>query len=494
MADVPFQYIPQNLRVPLFSAEVNNSQANTGQQTQRALLIGSMIAAGNLVPNVAQICSGVADGKVKAGAGSILAAMNWAYRQNDTFGEVWLLGLSDAGGATAATGTFTFAGTATNAGAISAYIAGQLVSTPVTVGMTAAQCTAAMLATITGMPDLPVTAAVVGAVLTLTSKNLCLAANDIDLRVNYLGTAGGQVTPAGLTVAIVAMTGGTTTPSLTLGLANLNTEPFDFIACAYNDATSVAALTAFLNDQAGRWSWSVQIYGHYFYAFRGTVGAATTLGATVNDQHATCMPFYDSPSPVWNWAAAMAAQVAVSVRADPGVPVQTLPLLGILAPPIQSRFPLTIRNTLLYDGMSTFTVNAAGGVAIENMITTYRVNTAGAADDSYLEIETMFLLMYVLRALAGVVTTKFARVKLAADGSSFGVGANVVTPSTIRAEIIAQYGELEAGGYVQNATAFAAALVVQQNSQNPNRVDVLFPPSLINQLRIFAVLAQFRLT
>ena len=36
-------------------------------------------------------------------------------------------------------------------------------------------------------------------------------------------------------------------------------------------------------------------------------------------------------------------------------------------------------------------------------------------------------------------------------------------------------------------------LIVEQNASNPNRVDCLWPGTLINQLRIFALLAQFRL-
>jgi hypothetical protein len=36
-------------------------------------------------------------------------------------------------------------------------------------------------------------------------------------------------------------------------------------------------------------------------------------------------------------------------------------------------------------------------------------------------------------------------------------------------------------------------LLVERDPQNPNRLNVLYPPDLINQLRIFAVLAQFRL-
>ncbi len=80
------------------------------------------------------------------------------------------------------------------------------------------------------------------------------------------------------------------------------------------------------------------------------------------------------------------------------------------------------------------------------------------------------------------------------DGGRFLPGSGVVTVGDIKGVIIAAYGELEAAGLVQNSAAFAANLVVQQNATNPNRVDVLWPGTLINQLRTFALLAQFRLS
>ena len=150
-----------------------------------------------------------------------------------------------------------------------------------------------------------------------------------------------------------------------------------------------------------------------------------------------------------------------------------------------------MRNTLLYDGISTFTVNA-GVVAIENLITTYQLNAQGLPDNSYLEVETMFLLMFVLRDLAVFVASSYARIKLAADGTRFAPGSNITTPSIIRADIIGRYKQLEFQGYVQQSAAFAAGLIVQQNPSNPSRVDVLYDPVLIQQLRIFAVLVQFR--
>jgi phage tail sheath gpL-like len=494
---IPFRTIPANWRVPLFFAELDNSRANTATQVQRSLIVGQITSAGTATPNVPVQLSGDTDAVTKGGAGSMLARMAAKYRANDPSGEVWLLPLADAGGAVAAAGSFSFTHVATAAGVLSLYIAGRLVPQPVTTAQTVNQLATALAALINAVPDMPVIAAVDGTDLfkvNLTAKNGGLVGNDIDIRVNYLGTPGGEATPAGLTYTIVAMSAGATNPTLTTALANCADMPFDFIAFPYTDTTSLNAMKTFLDDQTGRWSFDRQVYGHFFTALRGTVGALTTAGQARNDQHGTIMGFYDSPSMCDEWAAACYGAAAVALRADPGRPLQTVAVSGLLAPPLQSRFAMVDRNTLLFSGISTFNVAPDSTIALENVITTYQLNAAGQPDNSYLEIETMFLLMFVLRALASVITSRFPRMKLAADGTRFAPGSAIVTPTIVKQAIIAQYRELEYNGYVQKADAFAAAIIVEQNSNNPNRLDCLWPGTLIGQLRMFALLGQFRLS
>ncbi|MBB4863351.1 phage tail sheath gpL-like [Pseudomonas nitritireducens] len=490
---VPFSNIPSNLRVPLFYAEVDNSQANSGAQNQRTLIIGQITSSGNAVAGTPVLGQGVSDAKAKGGSGSMLALMTAAYVAADGFGEVWFLPLADAAGATAATGTVAITGTPSATGVVSLYIAGQLVSQVVTASDTAASVATALAALVNATADLPVTAAAATSTVTLTAKNKGLAGNDIDVRLNYQGTAGGEATPAGLSIAVTAMAGGATNPTLDTALANLGDEPFDFIVSPYTDTASLNALKNLLNDQSGRWSYASQLYGHVFAALRGTLASLATAGTARNNQHETILGFNDSPSPAWIWAADLAGTAAVALRADPGRPLQTLALRTVLAPPIASRFDLGERNTLLWDGISTFMVQSDGTVALENVITTYQKNGFGSPDDSYLQIETLFLLMYVLRQQRALVTSKYARVKLAANGTRFAPGSAIVTPAIIKADLVAQYQQLEYDGFVQGAAEFAKALIVEKNSSNPNRVDVLWPGTLINQLRIFALLAQFRL-
>src|SRR5471032_469485 len=209
---VPFSNIPSNLRVPLFYAEVDNSQANSGTQTQRTLIIGQMTSSGAGVANIPVLGQGVSGAKLKGGLGSMLALMTAAYVASDDFGEVWFLPLADAAGAVAATGSVLVAGSPTATGVISLYIAGQLISLTVTTGEVAADIATALAALINSTPDLPVTAAAATATVTLTAKNKGLAGNEIDLRLNYLGAQSGEAIPAGLTLTLTPVTGGTTNP------------------------------------------------------------------------------------------------------------------------------------------------------------------------------------------------------------------------------------------------------------------------------------------
>jgi len=493
MSTIPFRNIPSTLRLPGPFFELDNSQANTAQANQRALIIGQITSAGIATPNVPVISGGVGDANAQGGASSQLANMLQAYRLNDSFGEVWYLPLADAAGSTAAVGTITFATVPTAAGTIALYVAGMVVDVPVTVGQTVASIATAVAAALNLLPAMPVTATAAAGVVTLTADNKGLCGNEIDIRFNYYGAAGGEATPAGLTYTIVAMAGGATNPTLTTALGNLGNMTFDFIASPYTDSASLTAVAALLNDTTGRWSWQQQLYGHAISAYAGTFASQTTLGLAQNNQHQTILGFYNSPTPSWIWAAALTAQVAVSVRADPGIPLQDMTLAGVLAPPVQSQFLSTQRETLLYDGISTFTVQQGGTVLTENIITTYQLNAQGVPDDSYLELETMFQLMLEIRTLQAMLSSKYARCKLADNGSSPPAGSGLVTPNIIKSDIIALYGEREAAGFVQNADAFASALVVQKNTVNPNRVDILWPGTPVNQMRTFATLVQFRL-
>jgi phage tail sheath gpL-like len=451
---IPFTQLPANFRVPLFYAEIDPSKANSGAVPQRSLIVGQVYSTSGMTLGVPALLQGLSWIQAQAGPGSQLALMCAAYRKRDPYGEVWVLPIGEPVGGVQATGTLTLGGTPTAAGALFLYIGGELVVVPVTVGQATTALAAAVVAAVNAVPTLPTSASASGSVVTFTAKNRGLNGNDIDLRLNYLGNTAGEALPAGLTATFAAMSGGLVNPTgatLDSALSNVGERSFDFIAWAWNDATTLNSLGTWL---AGQWDPLHLFFGQAFAAFKGTLSAAVTLGTSRNDPRVSIMPAYDSPTPPMVWAANVCGAAAVSLRNDPGLPLQTLPL-DVKPPPNASRFKRAERNTLLWNSMSTFTVDDDGTVRLETVITTYSTNPAGVPDD-------------------------------------FRPGNPIVTPSIIRNALIGRYRRQERDGLVQNSDLFAQQILVQRSGANVCRVDGLLPVVPIDQLRVLALLIQFR--
>lgn len=488
---INFTYYPDSNRVPGVYVEMDPSQANAAQTLQRTLILGQITSQGAAPPMQAFEVQSLAQVQIACGRGSLLAQMAQAYLLGDDFGDLWLLPFADETAAQAATGEIDFEGTCTAPGTLNIYLGGFRVRVGVNLGDDGAAIATNFAAAVTADPDLAVGAhsTAGSSSVTLTAKNKGEAGNDIDLRANYYGLAGGEYTPAGITVTFTAMSGGTANPDITAGLANLSDQTYDFIITPYTDTPNLNAMEAFLSDYQGRWSWEQMLYGGAFSAFRGTLGELTAFGTARNDQHMAVMGFDDSPDPSWIWAAMVGGYCAASLRVDPGLPLQYI-TTQLKAPPVQSRLDIGERNTLLYDGISTFRVNDAGAVIIERMRTTYQTNAAGADDDSYLDVETMYGLMFVARDLANYLLSRYARKKLVTDQTPILPGSNCVSAAMIKASVVAEYRVLEANGYVQNSATFARNIVAEDAGHG--LVKILAPVDLVNQLRQIAILLQFR--
>lgn len=493
---IGFLNYPTTNRVPGVFAEVNPSNANTASINQNSLLIGQMLASGTATAGQPVLVSG-ANPDTLFGAGSVLALMCRQYVKSDPFGTLYALPVSDNASGVAATATITITGTATAQGVLSLYVAGTLVPVSVASADTATVIATNIAAAINAKAGLPVSATSALGVVTVTALNKGITGNDIDLRLNYQGAASGEVVPAGVTVAFgggstsgsgYLLGSGALNPTLDTALANLPTTNFDFIGTAFTDAASLTSLDTFLNDTSGRWSWTQELFGGYFGAYRGTMSALTTWGVTNNNQHGSIMGVFDVPQPAWIWAAEITAQSANSLRVNPAIPLQNV-LMNVMAPPQQNRFDIGERNTLLYDGISTFRANDAGQVIMERMITTYQKNAQGQPDNSYLDVETMYQLMAYIRDARTFLSSLYSRSILVADGTPIQYGSGMVTSQTVLASVIARYRTLAAQGIVQSPDQFAK-LAVAQNQGN-GLVALYLPVMLANQLRQIAMQVAF---
>lgn len=498
---VSFNTIPANVRVPLFYAEVDNSMANTATTSYKSLLIGQKLSTGTAAADVPVFVSSVAKAKTLFGRGSELALAVEAYKAVDASGELWVIPASVTG--VNASCSVTVAGLALASGAVSLYIGGKRVQVSVAQGASALTVATDLAAAINANSDLPVSAEVVAPEdeeeeptsvdVTVTAKGAGVYGNDILLQSNYLGTLNGEENVSGITVTTGTMTGGTGSIDYTAALATVSAEAYQFIGIADADTTSLDAVKVDMNDTSGRWSYARMQFGHVFTAKRGEAEALMTFGNSRNDQHASVFGVEpNNPNPVWVIGASALARASVFYRNDPARPLQTGVLVGLTVPNVADRFNFNDRQGLLSNGIATLTVGGSN-VMIERAITTYQRNSFGDADNSYLDSATLYTIAYIIGALKTAITSKYARHKLANDGTRYGPGQAIVTPKVIKSELIAQYGKLEALGLVENAELFAKYLVVERNANDVNRIDVLLPPDIVNQLRIFAMQVQFRL-
>lgn len=517
---ISFNDTPTDVRVPLFYAEMDNSKANTAQISGASLLIGQVLADATIERNKLVLMPSADYARKLCGRGSQLARMVDAYRKTDPFGELYVVAVANGVGGSMATGEVKISGTVTAAGAISLYIGSKRVQGVVSADDTALEAAQALADAINADPDLPVkatakavsgnvpvtgvtigtkvesveaAAAPTGAVVTLTAKYAGESANGLPLALNYYGTVGGEQTPDGLNVTLTAMSDGAGSVDLAPVIAAMGDEAFDYIGFPFNDSNSLKMIGEEMNDSAGRWSWARQVYGHVYTAKIGTLTDLVAFGDTFNDQHLTVCGYEEgTQSPIEELIAARLGRQASFLRIDPARPTQTGEITGALPALVGSRFSVPERQSLLTHGIATASV-VNGVMQIERDITTYKANKLGVTDNSYLDSETLHTSAYVIRKLKSVITSKYPRHKLANDGTRFGPGQAIVTPSVIKGEICAAYRQMEIDGIVENFDVFKAHLIVERSTTDTNRLNVLFPPDYVNQLRVFAMLNQFRL-
>ncbi|MFG1370696.1 phage tail sheath subtilisin-like domain-containing protein [Xanthobacter oligotrophicus] len=478
---VAFNSIPGNILVPFWYAEIN-SGGTPYQGQSRYLLLGQKLAAGTAM-------AGVPVGPIQSakeaaalfGAGSMVAQMYAIARKNAPFQPIWVLPLADPAGSKASgTITITSAPAATGVGVL--HVLGRRLTVQILSTDTVTDV-AEVIATAINAAGLPVTAAYVLGVVTITARHNGLLGNGLDLWIandepNLLTAAN---------TAVVAMAGGTGTPDLAAPLANLGDDEFDWIAGPYADTVSLNAIRDFLSDTVGRWSPTQMLYGHYITTYFGTLGAAVTLGDGRNDQHVTIMASQVSPTPQWEWAAAQGAVCAAHLTDAPELsrPLQTLLISGVLPPRDRSLWwDIPDRQALYADGMSGYKVTVDGQVALDRVRTTYQVTSAGVADGTFGDIETMAQAMFMVRYFRTEVSNRHSRQALA-DDNPYNV-SEITTPRDIRNTLIHAYQELTELGVAEKEDLFAQYVSVERDPNDANRVNAYLPVDVVNQLRVFA--------
>lgn len=488
---ISFNEVPSNLRVPLFYAEFDNSNAQQGSvdQEYRSLLIGNKLSSGTKAELTIHRITSAEQAAEYFGVGSVLSDMAGKFLGINKLNPLYCVPIDDNGSGVAASGKISIVASGTLAGVIALMIGGRRIEVGVTAGMTAAQIATAMVAAIVADTNCVVTAVVDGDdnfEVNLTAKNKGVHGNEIDVSYNY---ASDDILPGGVTLSITAMASGAGNPDVTEAWPVIGDDQYLLISTPWTDSTNLTAVETELTERFGPLA---QNDGYAVYGKRASFSSLATLGDGRNSQFTTIIECIGPSSP-WQKAAAVLARVAGAASIDPARPFQTLVLTGIYAPKLSDRFTLEERNQLLYTGIATSTVNPAGQVVIERLITTFKENSFGSPDTSYLDLNTLLTLSYLRFDLKARITSKYPRHKLASDGTRYAPGQAIVTPKVIKAEIINKFKEWEENGLVEGFDQFKTDLIVERNVDNPNRLDVMMPPDLMNQFIVMGVQIKFLL-
>jgi len=496
-----FNFIPDQLRIPGAYIEVDGSMAglNSGG-TPNLLLVGQKLPTGTAVAGEITFISHLEDAIAKAGAGSMLAQMAARFYAINPLLNLYMLPFAESVSGAKAQATLTVTSAPTEAGVLSLYIGGNLISVAVTSADTTATVAAAIKAAIDAVEannanTLSCVASVAGNVVTLTSKGAGSYGNGIDVRFNAGRT---DKTPAGLIVSNSGFAGGTMTPAAITD-ANIAAifdadasgfldSPAKYMALGLNDDVTVQA---FHVESQRRYAPPIQSGFRAFTALNADYATTFSYGAAKNCEHICCVALNNAQTSAWEAAAIIATAAAPALYDNPVKSLEGINLLGLK---LGNYFSFSQMNALLYKGISIVQRARDGSVSIKRLISLYQYRPDNSADDAYLDINTTEVLERIRYEQRMAAIQRFAGTVAAKSNQNYRPGLNITTVAEIRGFLLSMYRDtLQAElGWVQEYEYYKQHLVVEQDPRNPSRFNYTDTPVILSPFYILAGKAQFR--
>lgn len=386
--------------------------------------------------------------------------------------QLAIVGLEDAAGGVAATGSLALSGTATGTGQARLSVCGVTAAAAVASGDSAEVVMTALADAINTRQELPVSASVedipaeggnksTGKQITLIARNKGTVGNQVGLTAT--------VNAAGLTATLTAMSGGKGDPELDDALAAIFSAGHTLVISPYSDTASLRTLSTHLDRVSGplEQRGAVGVTG-----WNGTLSTGTTLTTAVNAARITMGWYNGSALPNGELAAVYAAIMAS--ESDPARPLNTLTLPGLDITG-QDKWPgRTEQENALSNGLTPFEVSGST-VQIVRAVSTYVKNAMGVTDRSLMDITIIRSLDYVRLACRTRMTQRFPREKL-----------TDTRLARIRSELLDVLYALETLEIVENVDALKDQLIVTRNLQDDTRADATIPASIVRGLHVFA--------
>lgn len=482
-----FNEIALDIETPGHYVEFDKSMANSAlpRPIQNTLILGQKLETGSAANNVIIQVNSLSEAKALFGRGSMVARAFDYYARNESRRKIYVIGINDAAGSASATATITINTVATAAGNFDLMINGDNLSIAVLPTQTLANIATNIAASINANLDLPVTATTLAAVVTVTAKNKGTLGNNINLQHSYKF---GQKLPSGMGVTITSMTGGAGDPDLVNSLAAIGNEQIATYVSPYLDANNLATLKNFID---GRFDGMVMEDGWFGAVSNTTLTNNQNLGANHNVPFGTIAGQKGLPEWSVEAGAAYIGAIANETDKDPARPLTHVIVKGLTPPRIADRHTRIERQLLLKAGISTLDV-IGENVVIDRVVSLYKTNEQGEVDASYQDLNSLLTLYYLRWSYRHRIATKYPRHKLGDDGGNYSPNQPVVTPNTLKAEILSLFKLWENAALVENFPLFKSTLIVVRDANNRKRVNIQAGPDLINQFLVSATQFQFR--
>lgn len=486
---IPFNEIPNILYTPGVYVEYDDSRAGSGIQFQPhdALIIANMRTTGTATADeiIRVDASGEAPGLF--GAGSQAALMVAAFKAIDRATPLYVCPMDDAGAGVEAVGTWTFSGTATEDGYVYCYVAGRRFGVAVEEDDGFAAVVTALVAAAGDLIDLPgvITDGGAGA-LTYTDHHAAAFSNYVKIGLN-LGAS--EHLPAGLACTVVQPTGGSGDIDLDTAVTAMGDDQYNTVVVGVISEAEIDTLVTEMESREGPLRC---IEGVAFGGVCDSVVDTETYLGNFNS-HRLVMACSEESGLVhtpWEVAAQAAAINCKSTQINPAQNNTGYSFSGVSAAPRGARFNQANRQSLLEAGGSTVRAGSDGRLLVDRLVTTRTENELSLADLTWQDLSPTVRVLDAIRyAFRARMSSKFIGMSLGDDGDPPRPG--VVTPSVIKAESAAMFLEWFGEGWVENITQFMEDLVVIRNVSDPNRIDVLLPPDIINSLLVVAAQISF---
>lgn len=469
--------LPANWLVPLAFVTTDNSGAITASAlSYNALLLGEMLSSGSAVKDEAVLVKDYKTAKELFGERSYLAKMVKQFKVIDTTTPLYVIPQVEAVGSAQATGTITVAGAAVANSTLALTIDGVDYSIPCLQGDTDEEIATTIGDTVSADTEAIVTASVTGAVVTITAATAGSVGNQISIKMNQSPL---DETPEGVTVTIVAMSGGLLEADATQAIVTMGSTWYQTIGMPY---TSTANLDLFAVEMNSRWGALKGLGGMVFDAISLlTLSDYITKMSTLNDPFNCMQQAHKLNGSVTELIAETVATVALNGAKDPAKPFTFLPL-SVKPAGINEEFDAEDRNILLNAGFATNTSTESRSSVIEYLRTTYTKTDADVNDISYRNVNTILTLIRMSYDIKAKFNS-YAGYKLAGSGGSVSGNQLIMTKSLASSILVSLNQDWITAGIAEDSDAFKDGLVVEVNPNNPDGLTISITPDLMNQFR-----------